>query len=72
MYLSYGFMILRELVAVAEEAEDASGRSLRKLPLLAHATLPCVPAPCPAFEFLRSMRRAVASEAHDKITMRAE
>lgn len=55
------------MLALTEETEGASGRSLRKLPLLAHASLSAhTPCPCPLVAYLAAMRAARASQAHDR------
>jgi SpoVK/Ycf46/Vps4 family AAA+-type ATPase len=50
------------LLATAQAAEGLSGRTLRKLPFLAHATYIQQSEPCTTLEFTRALQCAVADE----------
>jgi hypothetical protein len=56
----------RLLWAAAAEADGFSGRTLRKLPFLAHAAGHGLPAPCGAAAFLAALRAAAARERADR------
>lgn len=56
----------RMLQAAAAEAEGFSGRALRKLPFLAHASGAALPVPCGCAEFLAALRAAAAKERADR------
>lgn len=62
--------IRRALADVCRHAEGLSGRSLRKLPFLAHASrgLACG---CPAAQFIDALGAALASEGADRETLLA-
>lgn len=56
------------LLAAAHACEGLSGRTLRKLPFLAHAGSPQLlqAIPCPARQFLRALMEAVEREQSDR------
>ena len=56
----------RALGQVVAACEGFSGRSLRKLPFLAHATAEGLPLPCNCIEFLAAMKAAAEREKADK------
>lgn len=51
---------------VVAACDGFSGRSLRKLPFLAHATSDCLPFPCHCLEFLEAMRAAAEGEKSER------
>lgn len=51
---------------VVGACDGFSGRSLRKLPFLAHATADCLPCPCSCLEFLEAMRAAAELEKAER------
>jgi hypothetical protein len=56
----------RALGQVVAACEGFSGRSLRKLPFLAHATADSLPCPCSCFHFLAAMKAAAEKERADR------
>jgi hypothetical protein len=50
------------LLAAAEQAKGLSGRTLRKLPFLAHATYLQSTEPCTAAEFTIALQSSIADE----------
>jgi len=59
------------LVAAADAAEGLSGRTLRKLPFLAHATYIAGSGdPCSCAEFAVALRQAVADEHRARVCPR--
>ncbi|WIA29005.1 hypothetical protein OEZ86_011522 [Tetradesmus obliquus] len=61
----------RALGQVVAACEGFSGRSLRKLPFLAHATADSLPFPCSCFEFLAAMKAAAEKERADRSELTA-
>ncbi|KAF8072859.1 PCH2 [Scenedesmus sp. PABB004] len=61
----------RALGEVVAACAGFSGRSLRKLPFLAHATADSLPTPAAPLEFLAAMRAAAAREAADRAELAA-
>jgi hypothetical protein len=59
----------RLLWAAAAAAEGFSGRALRKLPFLAHASGPGLPAPCGCAEFLSALSAAAEAERADRSSL---
>ncbi len=60
------------LVDVAAACDGLSGRTLRKLPFLAHARAgTSLPVPCPMSTFLAAMLTAAAQELQDRSTLAA-
>jgi len=55
-----------ELLRAAEECEGMSGRTLRKIPFLAHANFVSHRGACTVMEYLGALRRAAALERADK------
>lgn len=51
---------------VVAACEGFSGRSLRKLPFLAHATAEGLPFPCSCLDFLEAMRAAAEREKAER------
>lgn len=56
----------RALLAAVVACEGFSGRSLRKLPFLAHATSDRLPTPCNCMQFLDALRMAAVKERADR------
>jgi hypothetical protein len=56
----------RALEGVAAAAEGLSGRSLRKLPFLAHANDELLPTPCSCAAFLQALHAATLKEQTDR------
>ena len=56
----------RALEGVAAAAEGLSGRSLRKLPFLAHANDELLPTPCSCAAFLQALHAAALKEQEDR------
>ncbi|KAL6767881.1 hypothetical protein ACKKBF_B36980 [Auxenochlorella protothecoides x Auxenochlorella symbiontica] len=64
--------VARSLLDTARLAEGLSGRSLRKLPFLAHASQAWDQrGPCPAAAFMRALQQALDSEGVDRARMLA-
>lgn len=61
----------RALWQVVAACEGFSGRSLRKLPFLSHATSEGLPMPCSCYEFLTAMKAAAERERADKSELAA-
>jgi hypothetical protein len=56
---------------VVAACEGLSGRSLRKLPFLAHATADSLPFPCSCLQFLEAMRAAAEREKAERSELAA-
>lgn len=56
----------RALVQAAAACEGFSGRSLRKLPFLAHAMSESLPTPCSCLQFIAALRAAASRESEDR------
>jgi len=56
---------------VVAACDGFSGRSLRKLPFLAHATADSLPFPCSCLEFLEAMRAAAEREKAERSELTA-
>ncbi len=54
------------LLAAAAACEGFSGRILRKMPFLAHATSDALPVPCGPLQFLSALRAAALKESMDR------
>jgi hypothetical protein len=61
----------RALRRAAAEAEGFSGRALRKLPFLAHASGAGLPVPCGCAQFLAALQGAAARERADRSELTA-
>lgn len=61
----------RALWQVVTACEGSSGRSLRKLPFLAHATSEGLPFPCSCYDFLTAMKAAAERERAAKSELAA-
>jgi hypothetical protein len=56
----------RALEEVVAGSEGFSGRALRKLPFLAHATADSLPYPCSGVHFFKALKRAAEREKADR------
>lgn len=61
----------KALVEAAAACEGFSGRSLRKLPFLAHAMSESLPTPCSCLQFIQAMRQAACKESEDRTELTA-
>lgn len=61
----------RALGQVVAACEGFSGRSLRKLPFLTHATADSLPFPCSCYDFLVAMKAAAERERADRSELTA-
>jgi len=57
------------LLAAAAQAKGLSGRTLRKLPFLAHATYLQSPEPCSAANFAAALHFAIADEHSSRASL---
>lgn len=62
----YGPSPASALLEAAGACEGLSGRALRKLPFLTHASADELPTPCAAAEFLRALRETALRERQDR------
>lgn len=60
-----GVVLSKQLLEAAASCQGFSGRSLRKMPFLAHAML-ALPTPCSATRYISAMCVAAAREREDK------
>jgi hypothetical protein len=56
----------KALLEAAQACEGLSGRALRKLPFLAHATSAQLSTPCTCLAFLKALRQAAERERSDR------
>lgn len=62
-------IVSRALLQTAAAAEGFSGRALRKLPFLAHATSTHVSSSCSSLHFIAALERAARMEGQDRASL---
>ena len=64
-------VVSRALVQAAAATEGFSGRALRKLPFLAHATSANIGDRCSSLQFIAALEKAALRESQDRVNLQA-